>query len=382
MNHENNKSFEQEPLSRKGKVHEIDDKIEAFRMTPTGKVLGWVVSILLAIAGLSYYWDPIIAFLSTVSLFPLSIAEKVILGTVAMGCLAFMIFRTPKNDKLKVVGFAVIVLLILPFVMSTTTSDPHELIVVYEESHPQIYPAGTGAIPAYPLSEIYKLAQIKEIDASATFISTVDRPSARWGRHFERGFNPEDSIISIQEVLKSDDPRFIDISFSSFERELTSAAIEGVLESAGIVVFFEKEYLSAEDRLRKSLRRESAEIQLTSLIFDGAEQQLEIKPGSIVIFLGSPELFSTFNHLVQSHAYSKFLVPNWIRPHIGNVASVDEARNFVVLSSTLEMLMIGSDRHWNEVVALIKDAIDKERDVRSFVSDALIDKRTTVKVGF
>jgi len=361
----------------------IVTKIEKEKSSTRGKLAGYIIGLILFVATISGFQYYLNIDYTSISLIPQSSLIWIILSLAIFSLTALMVFKGPEKKSLQLLGFLGIIVLAVPFVMVGQTSRSHELIIVYDDTSPKMHPEELIGVNAYPLNELLKVAQLREISPKSTFISTVDKPSDHWDRTFRGGFNPVGPVLSIQEVLKSDEARFIDISYSSFENELSFFISRNLSDSTPLVIFFENSYASSEQKLRASIREAMPNLKLKSVIYDGQEQSLDVTPETAILYLGSPEKFYRFFDLVDDEAHSMLILPNWIRPLLENsVTQTETKKNVVVLSSIFDDFASKDIGRWNELVELVNEALVNDEDIFKHVRSAFVDEKTIVEVRY
>jgi len=365
-----------------GLVERALDRFDEFKASPLGRLIGLALAFLGAITVLHFFKNPLIEIYSSLNFTPENPILWYSLAFSWVAGLATVIILRPRNKITRLVSFLVLIVLATPFVMGRTVSEQHQLVIVYNEDVTQIHPRQLSSVPSYPLGELIKVAQMGEVSSDATFLSTLDRPSFHWSGVFKAGFSAKGPIYSVQEVLNTQDARFIDISFSNFESEMFFYITAHRSEIERLFVYFEPDYSSAEKVLRAKLKNSNSGVPITSIIFDGEEKSLNVSEGMTLVYLGSPENFDNFYSLVSQQDYDTLIIPNWLRPFVDPTTAAMDSNNVVVLSSVFEKLVQKDLSHWIELTSLMDEAITNDENVYRFVGGEVIDDKTIIEVRF
>lgn len=358
-----------EPFSR------FLQSLRAFRRTSVGAGIAAILALLTII-------DTLSGFKLVPSAYALLVKADlryfIAVGFCILGAIAI---RPPTNVKLRVALACIGIALCLPAVTYISQPQPGELLIVYDKHAEQMYPASLP-VRAVNLQDVNKLFQVGEIGSDNLILSVVEGPEKKWSPVFTSQFKPTKKILSIREVLAGESSHFIDISASDFKQEMLTVLRENEAQCDLVVIYFQREYLNAASALDKRIRAQCSRVTVTLVAYQDKSTGLLHPENSIVVYLGSPELFSGFVRRISTTEFGLLIAPNWIIGEVDVRPRNETGRKLVAISSPALRLATADYRQWTELLATIREAEQQEGNFKDFVESRLLRGSTAHKVGF
>lgn len=343
--------------------------------TSFGKSMGALVAVLIGVDGVTGF--KIVPYIYGL-LFKVDV--KWFMG-VGFLIILFVAFRPPSDNRIRSLFVLIGLILCLPVVTYIDSSIPTELIVVYDEAGSQMYPDDLRE-RAVELRDVNKLLQVGEIKNNTLLVSLVERPGQKWDRVLGPNFTPDKKILSLREVLSDESKLFVDISASDFKQEILTVVHNRGTSFENTVIYFLDEYRVAAIELERVIRNEYPRTPVTLVSYRDKSTGLVHQKNSLVIYLGSPQLFPAYVRRVSTTEYEMLVAPNWVVGEI-ELPSADTTNKGIVAVSTPAWKLAKADyRHWSSLIALIREADQKKADVKSFIENRISKGSTIHEVDF
>jgi len=305
------------------------------------------------------------------------------LGILALICLALTIYfikkKTPKPNI--AIGFIFITILSGGLITIQQGANYDKIVVVYDKSTPEYHPNKLQNVSSNLISDIDKLISSGDIDSRTVLVSTVNKPVMNWKKNLSKN-EISVPILSIQEVIDDRNTDIIDISFSSFDKYLAKAISENSIPNQDIRIFYEEGYELEEKLLSSKLNLEKDNYLVNPIKYNSKSFSKLLEPTSIVVFLGSPSGFRTFENNSSNENYKLLLVPNWLRPNITPVSNEMTSNRICLTSSVFENVVNGDYESWDKITSATFSKWNNADELRNNILIAFVEENYAKSIKF
>lgn len=256
----------------------------------------------------------------------------------------------------KITGYSALVFVLGLFLLIGQDYDSkNNYVIVSDKFIKNDFSISSPNIENQKLSELPKLFDANHFKANTVFISTVERPVKRWSETFPKGLNLKKPVLSLQETFDNNSADIIDISLSSYVREITKFIQEIYTKKNQIRILYEYDYAISQKKLTEYFRNKNPQWITNSIIYEEDNNNLLIDKNSIIVFIGSPAGLNSFQNKILNREYSNLIAPSWLRHTINETQT--KTKNYCSISSTFNKLLKSDNQTWKSLVSIVEDEL-------------------------